>query len=188
MRLQNNGDLFVNGSFFEVEQFKIHNYRQTVTSADTCRKQKAYGARLVLELESKPVRVLDFGGGKYSEAQEFLKTAGFTCEVYDPYNRSHQENVSALKQQYDVMMCNNVLNVLTDDVLDGVISDMKYICTLCGIKSVVVTVYERNKTGVGEMTGIDTYQRNQKTIDYINSLSKKFLDVTKHKKALLIKL
>jgi len=178
-------DLFNNS--FEIKRVKIHDYPQKVTSAGTCRNQKASGARILAEMHTKPVRVLDFGGGKYSEAQEFLHEAGFVCEVYDPYNRSYEENLDALEQNYDVMMCNNVLNVLTDDVLDNVIEDMKSICEMCGITSIIVTVYERDKTGVGLMTGNSTYQRNQKTSDYIEALLKKFSSVTKHKKALLVK-
>ena len=172
---------------FEIKRVKIHGYPQKVTSAGTCRNQKASGARIVAETHTKPVRVLDFGGGKYSEAQEFLRAAGFVCEVYDPYNRSYEENLAALEQQYDVMMCNNVLNVLTDDVLNNVIEDMKTICNICGITQIIVTVYERDKTGVGMMTGNSTYQRNQKTGDYIEPLLKTFTNVTKHKKALLVK-
>jgi len=86
------------------------------------------------------------------------------------------------------MMCNNVLNVLTDDVLNNVIEDMKAICNICGITHIIVTVYERDKTGVGMMTGNSTYQRNQKTGDYIEPLFKTFTNVNKHKKALLVKL
>ena len=173
---------------FEVGGIKIHDYPQVVSSAGTCRNQKASGARLLTEMYQKPVRVLDFGGGKYSEAQAYLRNAGFSCEVYDPYNRSFEDNVEALKQRYDVMMCNNVLNVLTDDVIDNVIADMAAICTICGITSIIVTVYERNKTGIGVMTGNSTYQRNEKTSDYIAPLSKIFLNVVKHKKTLLVKL
>lgn len=132
-----------------------------------------------------PMRVLDFGGGKYSEAQEYLKSLGAVCEVYDPYNRSHEENIRVLSQKYDLMMCNNVLNVLTDDVLLNVILDMKKIAEMCGVVKIVVTVYERDRSGIGCYTNTDSYQRNEKTADYIDKL-RCFLGVSKHKKALVV--
>lgn len=111
---------------------------------------------------------------------------GFVCEVYDPYNRSYDENLQTLQQRYDLMMCNNVLNVLTDTVLHYVIQDMRLICDMCGITGVIVTVYERDRNGQGRMTGDNTYQRNEKTADYIEPLKKHFSTVQKSGKSLLV--
>lgn len=178
-------DLFAEKNTLEINGVKILDYIQHVTSAETCRNQKAAGARMITEIFEMPMRVLDFGGGKYSEAQEYLQSLGAVCEVYDPYNRSHDENIKALNQKYDLMMCNNVLNVLTDDVLPCVISDMQKVAQMCGIIKIVVTVYERDRSGVGCYVGKDSYQRNEKTSDYVEKL-RCFLAVSKHKKALLV--
>jgi hypothetical protein len=185
MRTQANDDLFIKDGVFEINGIKILDYVQPVTSAETCRNQKAAGARILAELFEMPLRVLDFGGGKYSEAQEYLNSLGAVCEVYDPYNRSYEENMRVLGMKYDLMMCNNVLNVLTDDVLPNVIKDMQRIAELCGVIKIVVTVYERDKSGVGCQTGEDSYQRNEKVSAYIDKL-RCFLAVSRHKKALVV--
>lgn len=177
-------NLFGN-NLFEIKGIKIFNYEQQVTSAETCRNQKAAGARLIQEVFDMPIRVLDFGGGKYSEAQDYINALGGFCNVYDPYNRTHEQNIDALSQKYDLMMCNNVLNVLTDDVLHHVVEDMKKVVQLCEIKSIIVTVYERDGSGVGCYTGKNSYQRNQKITDYLAIFSD-FADVKKHKKSLLV--
>jgi len=180
-----NNDFFIDKNALEINGIKILDYAQQVTSAKTCRNQKAAGARFLTEIFDMPLRVLDFGGGKYSEAQEYLQSVGATCEVYDPYNRTKEENIKALNQKYDVMMCNNVLNVLTDDILLDVVFDMQKIAKMCEITYILVTVYERDKTGVGCYTGKNSYQRNEKTTDYIDKLHC-FLAVSKHKKSLLV--
>lgn len=180
-----NEDLFASDGVFQINGVKILDYVQPVTSAETCRNQKAAGARILTELFTMPLRVLDFGGGKYSEAQEYLKSVGAECEVYDPYNRSYEENMRVLSQKYDLMMCNNVLNVLTDDVLPNVIMDMKKVAEMCGVIKIVVTVYERDRSGVGCYTGEDSYQRNEKTSAYIDKL-RCFLAVSSGKKYLLV--
>jgi hypothetical protein len=185
MKTNPTDDLFQQKNAFEINGVKIFDYPQPITSAETCRNQKAAGARFLTEIFDMPMRVLDFGGGKYSEAQEYLRSLGAVCEVYDPYNRSHEENMKALSQKYDLMMCNNVLNVLTDDVLPNVILDMKKVAQMCGVIKIIVTVYERDRSGHGCYTGNNSYQRNEKTADYIDKL-RCFLAISKHKKALLV--
>lgn len=185
MKTQTNKDMFAANGVFEINGTKILDYEQQYTSAETCRNQKAAGAKFVADTFEMPIRVLDFGGGKFSEAKEFLESVGAICEVYDPYNRSYAENVNALSQKYDLMMCNNVLNVLTDDVLPNVINDMYRIAKLCDIKKIVITVYERERTGVGCQTGEDSYQRNEKIDAYIEKL-RIFQGVSKFKKTLVV--
>jgi hypothetical protein len=180
-----NDDLFASEGVFQINGVKILDYVQPVTSAETCRNQKAAGARIITELFDLPARVLDFGGGKYSEAQEYLTLWGAECEVYDPYNRPYNENVRVLKKKYDLMMCNNVLNVLTDDVIMHVIKDMHTIAKLCNVVKIIVTVYERDRSGVGCITGQDSYQRNEKIGDYIDKL-RIFTAVSRHKRALVV--
>lgn len=178
-------DLLNEEKILEINGIKLLDYEQATTSAETCRNQKAAGARILTDIFDMPMRVLDFGGGKYSEAQEYLRSFGAECEVYDPYNRSAHENLKVLNKKYDLMMCNNVLNVLTDDILMFVIDDMRKIAKMCGVIKIVVTVYERDKSGIGCYTGKNSYQRNEKTTNYIDKL-RCFLAVSKHKKSLLV--
>jgi len=185
MKTNPTDDLFGVTNTLEINGVKILDYVQPITSAETCRNQQAAGARALVELYQMPMRVLDFGGGKYSEAQEYLRSLGAVCEVYDPYNRSHEENMRVLNQKYDLMMCNNVLNVLTDDVLPHVVLDMYKVAQMCGVIKIVVTVYERDRSGVGCYTGKNSYQRNEKTAAYIDKL-RCFLGVSRHKKAVVV--
>jgi hypothetical protein len=188
-----NKDFFVDDGLFEKDGIKIHAYYQKITSAETCRNQKASGAKLLVEFIEKnniaeKINVLDFGGGKYAQSKEFLAEKNIGCEVYDPYNRTHIENEEALSKKYNVLMCNNVLNVLTDDVLPNAIIDLKQIAKLCETKYILITVYERDKTGVGCISGQDSYQRNEKTSQYIDHLKKHFDVVEKFKSALIVKI
>lgn len=184
-------DLFVSDGLYDVDGLKIHAYYQKITSAETCRNQKASGAKLLVEYVAKnkiieKINVLDFGGGKYAQSKDFLSESDIDCDVYDPYNRSHKENTEALNKKYNFIMCNNVLNVLTDDVLPNVINDMKIIADLCEVKHILITVYERDKTGIGCISGTDSYQRNEKTDQYIKYLEKTFNSVQKFKSSLIV--
>lgn len=191
--LNQNEDFFVNDGLYEKNGMKIHAYHQNITSAETCRNQKASGAKLLVEFIKKnnieeTINVLDFGGGKYAQSEEFLSQNNIGCDVYDPYNRTHAQNVEALSKKYNFLMCNNVLNVLTDDVLPHVINDLKTVATMCEAKYILVTVYERDKTGIGCVTGKESYQRNEKTHQYIECLLKVFANVKKFKSSLIIKI
>jgi len=168
-----------------MHRLNVHDYPQLITSARTCRRITAAGARVITTILPSG-RVLDFGGGRWSDAQEFLLAAGIHCNVYDPYNRSQAENKVALEARYDAMMCCNVLNVLTNNVLPRAIEDMATICEHSKIGVVVVTVYERNKTGHGEMSGIDEYQRNERLKDYAPRLGLYFRNIRKVGKALVM--
>lgn len=166
---------------------EILGYEQKIKSDETTRKQKSAGARLLTEMFGIDCgfRVLDFGGGKFSESQEYINSIGGHCYVYDPYNRTLEENMDALSRKYTYMMCNNVLNVLTDDVLPKVINDMWKIARSCGVEKILITVYERDKSGVGCETGRNSYQRNERTAAYMKYLTQ-FGSVEKKSKALIV--
>jgi hypothetical protein len=164
----------------------LHNYDQAITSAKTCRRITAYGTTVIADFYPAGVTVLDFGGGKFDDAKNYLSDYGIVCEIYDPYNQEFEKNVKVLSKKYDVLLCNNVLNTLTDDVLEFVIQDMVLVMKHCKIKTGFVTVYERNKNGKGEITGEDQYQRNEKTNEYIKPLSKYFNTVKLQKKVICV--
>jgi hypothetical protein len=67
---------------------------------------------------------LDYGGGKYSTATDYLKTRGVTNLVYDPYNRDDDHNGQVLSDIWvdrtvevsTVTLC-NVLNVIKEPLI-----------------------------------------------------------------------
>ena len=164
------------------------DYSQAVTSAKTCRRQTAHGIVEMLKQYPAGTRVLDFGGGKFDDAKQYAEQHGFVFEVYDPYNRTELHNLQVLSAEYDVLVCNNVLNVVTDDVIDHVIDDIKQVMLSTGAHTAYVTVYEKNRDGKGEMTDVDTYQRNEKTKDYCPRLETKFKTVTVKSKLIKLEL
>lgn len=119
--------------------------------------------------------VLDYGGGKYDTAAEYMKAQGVTVKVYDPYNRTPEENAAALAITPDYVVCSNVLNVIAEDeVIDGILADLaSYPAT------VLITVYEGNGTGAGAAT-TKGYQRNQKAAAYWEMIDRHFSQVSKH--------
>lgn len=162
----------------------LHGYEQKITSAKTCRRITAYGTTFVAEHYSAGTKVLDFGGGKFEDAKNYLAEHKIKCEVYDPYNRTHEENVKAINQKYHVLLCNNVFNTLTDDVIENAIKDMVIVMRHCSIEIAYITVYERAKNGIGQITAPDQYQRNEKTESYICRLQKYFEKVSIKKKVI----
>ena len=63
--------------------------------------------------------VIDFGGGRFDNAVEYIKDKGATLVVYDPYNRSaeHNEQVLATLEENggaDAAVNSNVLNVIKE--------------------------------------------------------------------------
>ena len=65
--------------------------------------------------------VLDFGGGKYNNLKDFVKTTyDVNLFVYDLFNRTEIENVQAMKCNPSVIVCNNVLNVISEGDSHGI--------------------------------------------------------------------
>lgn len=123
--------------------------------------------------------ILDYGGGKYDAAVQFMKQFRCTVKVYDPYNRTEGHNRAVLtysaKHTPDYIVCANVLNVIKEkDIIESVIRNIKRISgknTLC-----IFSVYEGNGTGHGAKT-TKGWQRNQKTEAYIPYIKKYFSHV-----------
>jgi hypothetical protein len=70
-----------------------------------------------VEWEPKSVN-LDYGGGKFNQAVEFLKGKGVTNLVFDPYNRAAEHNQKIMhmlkKRKADTATIANVLNVIKE--------------------------------------------------------------------------
>lgn len=114
--------------------------------------------------------ILDYGGGKYDTAADYMAKHGSKVLVYDPYNRTPKHNKAVLDVVHRVkpnyIVCANVLNVIKEnDIMYDVIRTIRL---LCGPRTVVIfTMYEGNGTGHGKMSKNDCWQRNQKIDSYL---------------------
>ena len=110
------------------------------------------------------LKVLDFGGGKYNNLKDFLKaTYNIDLFIYDKFNRSIEENELAINCKPDMIVCNNVLNVIDSiEVIQDIVNFIQgFNVPYC------VSVYTGNNSNIGSITGKDTYQRNEKTKEYL---------------------
>ena len=121
---------------------------------------------------------LDFGGGRYDTASEWMLTRGVVSLVYDPYNRTDEHNQGVIDAIVcsggaDTVTCSNVLNVIREpDARDAVIRGCYDALKAGG--TVYFTVYEGDGTGVGRQTGADQWQENRPTADYMQEVWKWF--------------
>lgn len=122
---------------------------------------------------------LDFGGGKFDNAAEYLSEYDVTNLVYDPYNRSKAHNQDVIKQiksagGADTATCSNVLNVIKEpDVRRNVLTNIKRLVKPTG--KVFITVYEGSGKG-DEGPTKSGYQLNRKTEDYLEEVKEVFPD------------
>lgn len=126
--------------------------------------------------------VLDFGGGKFDNAVNYLKAKDVTLLVYDPYNRSaeHNDEVIRILREHggaDAAVNSNVLNVIKEpEARETVLRNIKRL-TKKGAP-IYITVYE----GKGDRQEGPTksgYQLNRKTADYMEEIQNIFDDVTR---------
>ena len=124
-------------------------------------------------------RNLDYGGGRFEKATEYLMT-GLNCEnlVYDPHCRTPAHNIDVIRNlDFDggikVISCLNVLNVLLDkEDRDQVIEAVKYLAnSYPSVKHVVFQVYTVDSSGVSTKS-----QLNKKPSWYFEDLRKEFQD------------
>jgi len=73
-----------------------------------------------VDWEPKTVN-LDYGGGKFNQAGDFLKDKGVTNLVFDPYNRAAEHNKDIMhklkKRKADTATIANVLNVIKEPAI-----------------------------------------------------------------------
>lgn len=172
---------------------------QKYDSAATSQNQLAGGVKAVANnvLESGTVN-LDYGGGRYDKAVEYLKQLDIMNLVFDPFNRSkeHNKEVMDIITEYggaDSCTCCNVLNVIDGD--SAKITALKNIKRL--VKNggkVFIQVYEgsdkdkievqndkgktvKKPSGVGKET-TKGWQENKETVAYLPLVQKVFSDAT----------
>ena len=128
---------------------------------------------------------LDYGGGKFDNAAEYLKEFDVTNLVYDPYNRTGAHNsevIKTIKQNggADSATCSNVLNVVKEEnVRINILNNIKKLVKPNG--KIYITVYEGSGSGDGAPTKAG-YQMNRKTDDYLEEIKSVFPDATRRGK------
>lgn len=131
---------------------------------------------------------VDFGGGKFDNAVEYLRDKDVTLCVYDPYNRSAEHNKEVLRilrenGGADFAINSNVLNVIKEeDARVAVLRNIKKI-TKSGAP-IYITVYEGSGTGEGKATS-KGYQLNRKTADYLEDIQQVFPDAKRKGKLIV---
>ena len=129
--------------------------------------------------------VVDFGGGKFDNAVEYIRDKGATLVVYDPYNRSAEHNREVLRilrenGGADAAVNSNVLNVIKEpEARKNVLENIARI-TKPGAP-IYITVYEGKGDGQEGPTK-SGYQLNRKTADYLEEIQEVFPDATRRGK------
>jgi len=158
---------------------------QEITSAATTRNSVSAIVRLgdKLGLWDYLKKVLDIGGGKWNKTTEALATRGVESKVYDPYNRTDEENHDAIEWAFDhaeAVIISNVLNVITSIPLR-----YKLLQSATKIAPIaLITVYEGDKSGKGKQTR-DGWQENRRISTYIDELAPHYRKINKHNNILI---
>lgn len=144
----------------------MQNYTSKQTSINSKKAPAVYSMGRAIEAMTDK-RVLDVGGGRFDTAQEAARSYGATVSIYDPYNRSEEHNREVIAGAYDVAIISNVLNVIDSTAARG------DVVQLAGSKAdtVLITVYEGDRSGTGRQTAADSWQENRAIADYIEEIA-----------------
>jgi len=127
---------------------------------------------------------LDYGGGKYDTATEYLKTKGVKNCLYDPFARDLNHNLNALYALYalyngfegskaDTITVSNVLCVVKEKVNRE--SILIYTHAMLKVNGTIfISVYEGDKSGKGKITKKDCWQNNKTLESYLPEVKKVF--------------
>ena len=162
------------------EEVDLENPEQEFSSAATSiNSAKLPAIYNMVEFRPGDV-VVDFGGGKFDNAVNYLKDKDVTLLVYDPYNRSAEHNTEVLRilKEHggaDAAVNSNVLNVIKEpEAREAVLKNIKKI-TKRGAP-IYITVYEGRGDGAEGPTK-SGYQLNRKTGDYMDEVGSVFSNV-----------
>ena len=157
-------------------------YRSAKTSINSNKVPAVYNLR---KKQLKDKSVIDIGGGKYDTAKEWGKENGTDVNIYDPYNRTEEENEMVLnRKRYDVSIISNVLNVIFE-------SEIRRELVLLAVEKspvVYITVYEGNGSGIGEQSQDDCWQENRKTKEYVEEIQSYVPDMNVTRKGKVIEI
>lgn len=142
------------------------NYTSANTSINSTKLPMIYTNKRAINIFTGK-KVIDIGGGKFDNAVEYGKTINTKICVYDKFNRTVEHNEKVLKDNYDVAIISNVLNVIDDK--ESRLDVLRLASTKA--KTILVTVYEGDGTGIGRPTKNDCYQLNRKTEGYMEEIT-----------------
>lgn len=171
-----------------IEDFDVDDTEQEYTSANTSINSSKLPAIFKLINLSPNTINLDFGGGRFDNASEYLATKDVTNLIYDPYNRSSEHNKNVLdtirkNNGADTATCSNVLNVIKEEnARHIVIQNIYNLLKSNGIA--YFTVYEGTGKG-NEGATKSGYQLNRKTVDYIDEIKEVFSNVSRKGKLII---
>lgn len=120
--------------------------------------------------------IVDYGCGSVTDLLE-KKAKADECEWhgYDLNWRPDQKTLDILNEGVDLAVCCNVLNVIDDeDTIKEIINNL-----VTHSKQTIFQIHDGNKTGIGEPTMNDCYQRNCKRDWYENLIREMGFNVTK---------
>lgn len=174
----------------DLEDEELETAEQKISSANTSINSSKLPAIFnLVDFKSGSLN-LDFGGGKFDNATEFLAQQDVESLVYDPYNRTAEHNKEVLKKVRenggaDTITLSNVLNVIAEpDSRLAVLRNCKKLLKSGG--TLYITVYEGTGKGDSKETKVG-YQLNKKTADYIEEISSVFSDVSRKGKLIIAK-
>ena len=174
-----------------IQEFE-QEYDSSVTSINSAKLPAIFSLVQKLGGFKQGTVNLDFGGGKFENAAQYLKDYDVLNLVYDPFNRSKEHNkdvIDFVKKNggADTVTCSNVLNVIKEP--ENRLSVIKNCDRL--VKSggtVYFTVYEGSGSGEGKADDKrKSYQTNMKTADYQSELEQVFSDVKRKGKLFICK-
>lgn len=178
---------YVRSSIEDHEDDLDHPDQEYDSAATSINSTKLPAIYRMIKLQPGTVGV-DFGGGKFDNAVEYLRDQNVTLCVYDPYNRSAAHNREVLRTLRanggaDFAINSNVLNVIKEpEARKGVLKNIKKI-TKSGAP-IYITVYEGRgdaKEGVTK----SGYQLNRKTADYLEEIQEVFPDAKRKGKLIV---
>ena len=174
-----------------IQEFE-QEYDSSVTSINSSKLPVIFGLVQKLGGFKQGSLNLDYGGGRWNNAAQYLKDYDVLNLVYDPFNRSKAHNKDVLdfvkkNGGADTVTCSNVLNVIKEP------ENRLFVIKNCGrlVKSggtVYFTVYEGSGSGEGKANDKrKSYQTNMRTEDYQEELEKVFSSVTRKGKLFICK-
>lgn len=158
----------------------MQKYTSAATSINRLKLPSVYNK--ISSIAMSGAHVLDYGCGRYIDhIRQHVAQKGGIYLPYDLYNMSIDVNLSSMQTVENVqkiagkmaVVCANVLNVIDSDEVIESIADT-FVRFAQNGAAVFVTVYEGDKSSIGRATGVDQYQRNQKTREYLSFFGANF--------------
>ena len=146
---------------------------QTHTSQGTARSQ----VPAIHKWGLLGTRNLDYGGGPFNKATEYLSGFGVANFVMDPYNRTLEHNFGVYTALKDTpapsAIIANVLNVIPGQMnRNKVLSVVKALVERDGL--ILIACHPGNGSGVGQETLKGCWQENRPTRSYLQEVQAVF--------------